>query len=283
MAKNAKLPIGTTYGCLTIIGGFEEYQMNIAQPKIIQLEHDRDDFLNGIRKSNNNFDSVDTFEKWINIHKERKFYKCLCKCGQIQYLDEFHFLEKRHRYCTHGESECGLKQKNKEKLLASYKRVYDESYYIDYLNTIHESLKIIECIDDNYEKLYCYQDKRKLGGGTYKIYKKYKCKCYICGKELIFISSDFSINPPSAYGARAYGGYYSKAYCDCHNISSFQWIVTKILNEREVPYRVEFSFSDLYVTENTNMLRFDFCVMHPDGSIKCLIECQGEQHYIPVK
>ena len=30
------------------------------------------------------------------------------------------------------------------------------------------------------------------------------------------------------------------------------------------------------------MLRYDFAVLDLDNSIKCLIECQGEQHYKPV-
>lgn len=30
------------------------------------------------------------------------------------------------------------------------------------------------------------------------------------------------------------------------------------------------------------MLRYDFAVLGSDNSIKCLIECQGEQHYRPV-
>ena len=33
---------------------------------------------------------------------------------------------------------------------------------------------------------------------------------------------------------------------------------------------------------NTNLLRYDFSVLNEDGTIKCLIECQGEQHYKPV-
>jgi hypothetical protein len=30
------------------------------------------------------------------------------------------------------------------------------------------------------------------------------------------------------------------------------------------------------------MLKFDFAILNKDGSIKCLIECQGEQHYMPI-
>lgn len=49
-----------------------------------------------------------------------------------------------------------------------------------------------------------------------------------------------------------------------------------------MPYRVEVSFPDLYGSSNMNLLRYDFSVLNQDGTIKCLIECQGEQHYQPV-
>lgn len=273
-------PIGSKYGCLTIIGGFDVYKQEVGNKKIAQLEQDKSDFLQGIRKQNSNIDSVESFDRLIHNLDTKKYYKCQCKCGQVQYLDEFHFLEKRHRYCT--SERCGLRNEKKERLLKSYKRVYDESYNIDYSNTIHESLEILECVDDNHEVLYCVQDKRKNGGGTYKIYKIYRCRCYLCGKEQNIRSSKFSINPPTDYGCRASGGYYSEAFCDCHEISSFQWIVTKILTDNNVPYRVEFSFSDLYGTKHINLLRFDFAILNDDNSIKCLIECQGEQHFKPV-
>jgi len=44
-----------------------------------------------------------------------------------------------------------------------------------------------------------------------------------------------------------------------------------------VPYRVEYSFPNLRgVFYN---LKFDFAIFNVDGSLKCLVECQGEQHY----
>ena len=253
------LPIGTEYGCLTIIE---------------KVQNEKKDF-------------------YYSLYGPT--YRCRCKCGKIDSFSEFNFLEKRHRYCTGkiddmalllhpdlADKECGLRKKQKEDLLASYERVYDESYDVDFSNTFHESLEILECVDDHYEQLHSYHDKRKKGGGTYKVYKLYKCRCYLCGKEQTIKSSQFSINPPTEYGYRAYGGYYSEAYCDCHKISSFQWIVTKILTENNVPYRVEVTFPDLYGTEHINLLRYDFSVLNNDGSIKCLIECQGEQHFKPV-
>ena len=40
--------------------------------------------------------------------------------------------------------------------------------------------------------------------------------------------------------------------------------------------------TDLYGVGHKKLLRYDFAVLGSDNSIKCLIECQGEQHYKPV-
>ena len=294
--KMVALPIGTKYGCLTIIGDYSVYEKEVAEEKIAEFEKKREEFLQGKRNPNSNKDSVD-YDHWIERYKTKKYYQCQCKCGLIHFIDEFHFLEKKHRYCTEAANhniiyqsanfptieECGLRSKQKEKLLDSYKRVFDKNYDIDFTHTFHESLEVLECINDHYEKLTSWHDKRKKGGGTYTVYKLYRCKCYLCGKEKEVDSSQFFIDPPTKYGYNAYNGYYSGAYCDCHKISSFQWIVNKILKENDVPYRVEVSFADLYGEGNTNLLKYDFSVLNEDGTIKCLIECQGEQHYKPVE
>ena len=289
------LPVGTKYGCLTIIGDYTVYENEVAKEKILSLEKEKEDFINGKRKPFSNVDSVDYYDRWIEDYENCKYYKCQCKCGLTQYLDEFHFLEKKHKYCTDGNSlilqsvdyptmaECGLKKKQREKLLASYKRVFDKSYDTDYTHTFHESLEVLECVDDHYEELTSWSDKRKKGGGTYIVYKLYRCRCYLCGREQLIKSSQFFISPPTEYGSHAYNGYYSGAYCNCHKISSFQWIVNKILMENNVPYRVEKSFPDLHGRNSTVLLRYDFAIFNSDGSIKCLLECQGEQHYKPVE
>lgn len=293
----AALPVGTKYGCLTIVGDYTVYENEVAKDKIRELEKDREDFLNGKRKLFSNVDSVDFYDQWIENYKIRKYYKCQCKCGMTQFMDEYHFLEKKHRYCTDAVNhnfvnqsgdypamaECGLRSKQREKLLASYKRVFCKNYEKDYTHTFHESLEVLECVNDHYEKLTGWTDKRKKGGGIYTVYKLYRCRCYLCGKEQTIDSTQFHISPPTEYGIHAYYGYYSGAYCDCHKISSFQWIVNKILKENNIPYRVEVSFPDLHGWNTSALLRYDFSILNPDGIIKCLLECQGEQHYKPVE
>ncbi|ENJ6138916.1 hypothetical protein AB1Z82_005184 [Bacillus cereus] len=272
------LPIGTKHGCFTIIGGFEVYQEEVVKKKIADLEQKKKKFINGERINGNNFESADVYDRQIQTWKSYKKYQCQCKCGKVDYFIETALLRKKWRDC--GEN-CELKQERKRKRIASYPRVKDKSYDIDYLYTTHESLEILECIDKNYEGAIAVHDKRKKEGGEVKVFKLYKCRCYLCGKEHKVKSSDFEIKK-DRHGRKASKGYYCKAYCNCHEISSFQWRTIKILREHNVAHRVEFDFQDLYGVGQKNLLRYDFAILDSDNSIKCLIECQGEQHYKPV-
>ena len=272
------LPVGTKYGCLTII---ENNGSDIVK---IEEEHN-----NTIRKY------------WGKNDYFSKMYKCQCKCGKRFYMNQSSFLKSRHKYCTGGfrdlrygwplsEAErqeqlsqlCGLAVQAENKKTAAYKRVLAKNYDIDFSGRTFESLEIIECVDDHYEKLTSYGDRRRKGSGTFTVYKLYRCRCYLCGKEQNIKCSDFHIEPPTEYGYTAYNGYWSGAKCDCHKLSSFQWMVNKLLFDSEIPYRVEVTFSGLLGVSETKLLQYDFAVYNKDGTIKCLIECQGEQHYKPV-
>ncbi|MED1436873.1 hypothetical protein [Bacillus mycoides] len=274
------LPIGQKHGCFTIIGGFEVYQEEVAKEKIADLEQKKQRFINGEKISGNTFDSVDVYEGFIQDWKSYKKYQCQCKCKKIKYLDEASLFRKRWIDC--GEK-CGLKQERERKRIASYPRVKDKSYDIDYLYTTHESLEVLECIDENHagNPIIFNKGRRGKEGGKCKVYKLYRCRCHLCGTEHHFKSSDFEIKI-DRYGRRASEGYYCKARCDCHNISSFQWRTIRILREHNVAYKAEFSFQDLYGVGHQKLLRYDFAILGSDNSIKCLIECQGEQHYKPV-
>ena len=59
-------------------------------------------------------------------------------------------------------------------------------------------------------------------------------------------------------------------------------MVCKILEQRHINYRVEYSFNDLYGV-NGGLLSYDFAVFDNNNTLKYLIECQGKQHYSPVK
>ena len=148
----------------------------------------------------------------------------------------------------------------------------------------YESLDVLECVNNSLESVptpyYTQRHEKKYHDIT--IYKEYRCRCYLCGKEKLIKCDKFGIFPPTEYGYRAYGGYWSDVFCDCHAISSFQWIVTDILMKNGIDYRVEVSFDGVYGIDNETPLRFDFAI-YKEGKVWALIECQGERHFMPVE
>lgn len=309
--NSSVLPIGTKYGCLTIVGNYEDYY----KERIAEIVKEKQE-VNSNEKWEKVGEAEDINEIIERIYNRPK-YICQCKCGKKHHLDQFDFLETKHRFCTPSitkEDEkqfemdkevlsrvfnkhynsfddyisgcCGLAIEAWKKKQQAYKengsRSYAANYDTDYTGSFFESLEVLKCIDENYEEPDGHRDLRRKDAYSYKIYKLYKCRCYLCGKEHKVKCSQFVISPPTEYGYTAYNGYWSKVQCDCHKISSFQWIVNKLLIENNVSYRVEYSFPDLKGIHGKNELKFDFAILNEDKSIKCLIECQGEQHYMPV-
>ena len=274
------------YDCLTYIQGDNVTKQKIDIENLFKSQREKKEYT-----STGNIPSQlqhNTIEPVYNRHIQNaelgKGYICQCKCGHIFYLpNNPHSLSRRHRFCDTGSSEeyCGLRKKHNDKMKATYPREKHPSYDCDFTNKVHETLNILECIDENYEEPIV-DDKRKKGAGVVILHKKYKCECWLCGKQYEFLSSDFIILSDT-YGANADKGYYSKACCDCHKISSFQWRTIKLFQEYGVNYIAEYWDQGLYIPwNNGKLLRYDFAILDANGDIKCFIECQGEQHYKPV-
>ncbi len=269
------LNVGTKSGCLTIIAGFEAYQHERAAERIAKLEEEKQKFISGEKSSWCNFDSIETFDRHIENEKNKQLYKIRCKCGREFFDTEEFFLRKKWRDCG---DECGIRLKKEADIIASYPRVKSDSYDLISVNDIHDSLEIVECIDDHVEIICPPSDKRKKKDGIVYLKKRFRCKCYLCGREYEYLSDEFDIKK-DYYGRKAEWGYYSDALCECRKDStSFQWITVSLLKQYKIPYRVEFSFQDL-LSEKGNPLRFDFVIFNDENKIKYLIECHGEQHY----
>lgn len=219
-------------------------------------------------------------------YRKRKKYEC----------DETVVLVEDEKECMPSDCYCERWNKYKEKQLlkkeetyreevASIPRKYAKNYDVDFSGTIYESLEIIECVDDKFEsepKVYFTQKHNKRYCDI-TVFKQYKCKCYLCGDEQLITCDKFGIYPPTDHGYHGSNGYWSEAFCKCHVISSFQWVVNKVLQELNINYRVEYSFSDLYGICGQNLLCYDFAIIDKYEKVVALIECQGEQHYKPVK
>lgn len=299
------LKIGAKNGCLTIIGDLDTYNKDGALERKRRFEEEKQEFLDGVwhQKHFGSIDSADYFDSRIKEERSANqlLYKCRCKCGKVHHVTPELFLAKRHRYCdiittadesintaklrqsysvsmAHKkwmrENGCGLRQIEYEKKLEKAKRIPDNDYEKELTLKVHGTLEVlgegpdIENIRENNNRISIW------------LSKSYRCKCYLCGKEQFFTLKDFEIRNDD-YGPRAGDGYYSDAWCECHNKpTSFEWRTMKIFVDNNIDYRAEVSFDDLVGVGGKNLLRFDFAVYEHD-ELKALIECQGKQHYEP--
>lgn len=178
-----------------------------------------------------------------------------------------------------------LKQAEKDaKIIAEIPRKRAKNYDKNFVGLKYESYEVLECVNEALESVPTpyYNQRHQKKYRDIIVYKEYRCKCYLCGKERMVTCDKFGIYPPTPYGYRAYDGYWSEVYCDCHKISSFQWIVNDILMKHDVEYRVEASVDGLYGIDSKTKLCFDFAV-YKGGQLFAFLECQGEQHYKPVE
>lgn len=70
--------------------------------------------------------------------------------------------------------------------------------------------------------------------------------------------------------------------CGCLNRSNGERIVYDYLTDKDVDFYCEYTFSELYYKTPAHPLRFDFALFDNGGSLKLLVEYDGEQHQVPV-
>lgn len=88
---------------------------------------------------------------------------------------------------------------------------------------------------------------------------KWKCKCKRCGRT--FTAKGSSIRSGETNG------------CGCvHSLNEQK--ITRMLKEADIPFQAQYSFKDLKGKDR--VLRFDFAIFNPDGSLKHLIEYNGK-------
>ena len=108
------------------------------------------------------------------------------------------------------------------------------------------------------------RSKRKRPNGRYCT--TYLCRCE-CGTER-YVDE-----------ARLMNG--TSLSCGCFNSKANEYI-SSILREKNYKFETEYKYSDL-IGPNGGLLRFDFAVFDNNGSVICLIEYQGSQHYLNIE
>lgn len=114
-------------------------------------------------------------------------------------------------------------------------------------------LKVIEKIETKHTR-----------GGNAKA--MYRCVCLNCGST-VEVSAGSLLNGQTRS-------------CGC--VKSYgEFETRRELIRRNICFKTQYRFEDLYMKNKNHPLLFDFAIFDNDGNLLCLIEFQGKQHYIP--
>lgn len=297
--QSENITVGEKYGCLLVLDTGEEYQSingNMQEKtsrykckcsKCGKIRYYSKETL--INQPNYCFRPMYitkrfTYSTAANIatYRKQKKYE---NDESVQFVDNKDECVPNGKYCDswnkYRKRELKKLAEKDAKIIAATPRRFAKNYNIDYVGLTYESYEVLECVNEALEgEPIRYKNRDKYHDII--VYKEYRCRCYLCNQERLVKCDEFGIYPPTDYGYRAYDGYWSELYCKCHEISSFQWIVNDILIKNAVEYRVEVSVDGLYGVDNKTPLRFDFAIYN-DGELYAFLECQGEQHYKPVR
>ena len=258
------IPVGTKHGCFTVIAGPDDYRQAVLQTiDCNQALLPREEFIRYV-------DNI-------------VLYKVRCSCGKEYYIREEHLLRKKWRYCdtafryqydmlnlcqTQLENFCGLRKLN-------YGIGFGDIYDMEIGSDTHASLRFVERLAD-VDDVYYVRNRR-----VSTRYKSYKCRCDICGKDMIVRSDKLRIFYDRWFDDKSKSykqGYHSVLSCDCHTPSAFEWAAMLVFKKYGLRYCVEVSFPDLLGIHGYP-LRYDFAILDANNHVLHLIECQGEQHY----
>lgn len=248
---------------------------------------------NSIDKTGQKFNMLTTIERLPNYKNNGKtYYKCLCDCGKLHYVSNENLGKTYSCGCVNKQAislrkDYTGKKFNKltvTKMLYNYK--HNQTYCdcicdcgnttIAYMGSV-KSGKTKSCGCLEYSSRFGRNHEKDLKGKqfghltvielTNKRYANcnvgWLCECD-CGNQIVVRSGNLLRGKTRS--------------CGCNKTSKYEEYVENILDELKIVYHREFRFNDC---RNHFPLPFDFYILYNDK--KYCIECQGQQHYEPVK
>ena len=147
---------------------------------------------------------------------------------------------------------------------------------LDVLGTDLRNLNVTSCNFCKEDKIWNDLSYQKFGlltaicptGEKQNSHIVWKCKCE-CGNFCEVNSNSLKSGNTSS--------------CGCLNKKSIgEEKISKILNEKNINFKRQFSFSNCLSPKNFPLL-FDFALFDEDNNLKCLIEYDGIQHFKPIE
>ena len=247
---------------------------------------------------NNNSSSVLISTEFTRA-KDKLSFRCECGNEYSTTFESFRLNNKKQ--C----SDCGRKIMKKKQSL-SYKEV------LKYVKDNSDSILLSESYVNTKEKLLF---KCKCGDTFEKSFEKFKSKsktCKNCSYKAISESQTFNYEFVKEYieskNCKLLDDKYTDSdtnlnvKCNCglkfivkfnyfknHNqtnckvctgkISKGELIIKRLLDDKSIKYKEQFSFKDLKSDNGKHFLKFDFAIFDEFNKINFLLEFDGKQHY----
>lgn len=125
-----------------------------------------------------------------------------------------------------------------------------------------------QCVNNNHK-----QDLTGQVFGVLKVIKevpstsriRWECECILCGKHYIVDGTNLKTGHTKS--------------CSCIKGSTGEKLIEFALKSSNINYKTQYTFDDC-ITDNNAKCKFDFAVFTKENKLLCLIEYDGEQHYI---
>lgn len=113
--------------------------------------------------------------------------------------------------------------------------------------------------------------------GVFEARRQWYCRCLLCGKSHLFTTEDFVIK--HAKGNMLL--FYCSAHCDCHTVTSFDWMVLDMIRMYGMRCVSHVSVPCTFSDGARGNLVFDFCVGFGKLSqVKALVDFRTNDYFL---
>ncbi len=146
--------------------------------------------------------------------------------------------------------------------------IYSKYYGRNMQGALHDTLQVIQpAVDMEFA----------VTPGVLEARRQWHCRCLLCGKYHIFTTEDFIIK----HHIKGPQAFYCSAYCNCHPVTSFDWMVLDLVRAYGMRCASHVSVPYTLSDSTQGKLVFDFCIgVSKSSQVKTLVDFRTNEYYL---